>query len=98
MTPESVVAILNDLFKADPEAITSLVNHRVSCNAALADHDRCTVLTTPTNRYEVGMVGVINGLLMDDTSTARIAAEYDDRGTLVRFVTLNIAQHRLETV
>jgi len=38
ITPDDAILVLNEAVRADPEAVLALVEYRVPCNDALADH------------------------------------------------------------
>lgn len=68
MEPVSVVvavAILNRALDADPVAVSCLVNNRIPCNDLLANDPSVQVGHTdddPLKGFEVGMLGIINGI------------------------------------
>lgn len=89
-TPEQAVETLNDLFKRDPGALRRLARARVGCNKALATHPTCQVqqVDDPV-LLEVGMLGVLNAIFgCGADGRGYIAANYDDNGEFVGFVTL----------
>lgn len=85
-TVETAAGILNELLTADPRAMQELINARVKCNQALADHP-----TAQTRRrgpgHEIGLLGVINAIFGKNADGAgAICAEIDDNtGAIVRF-------------
>lgn len=61
VTPQDVVDLLNEIAKTDKEALKALINLRVPCNKALADHP--TIQTVNKDgQYVVGILGILNGL------------------------------------
>ena len=65
---ESILRTLQSAFDADPSAMRSLVVNRVPCNQELADHPSIVVSDVPIPgppRFEVGLIGVIVGLMCD---------------------------------
>lgn len=84
-TINEAITILNTILEADRGALQQLIDHRVLCNEALADHP--TVQVGAVNgEYCVGVLGVINGLFgVDERQWGFIAAEYNDAGQLERF-------------
>ena len=56
------IAVLNDALERDPEAITQLVNLRVTCNAELAAHPLVQV-ADHDGETRIGILGLINGAL-----------------------------------
>ena len=87
MSPQEMadhfVERLNEMVAADPNVIHRLVEHRIPCNDALAAHP--TVQVVPGN--EVGLLGVLNGLIgVDADGWGYLAANFDDTGKLTGFV------------
>jgi hypothetical protein len=79
------ILLLNELVVGDPEAAHQLVEFRVPCSDALANHPTIQVAGTGEKPL-VGMLGVINGIFgthMD--GRGHIGAVYDDRGKLTHF-------------
>ncbi|EMD6807867.1 hypothetical protein VRU30_001392 [Serratia marcescens] len=74
-TANYVIDILNELFKADPDAITSLVNHRVECSDYFGAMTVATVGRRVDGAVVVGMIGIINALIFPEV----IAAIYDGK-------------------
>lgn len=62
---DQALSTLNSAFKADPQALTALIEHRVSCNLTLADHPTVQVMGDPTDKSSciVGMLGIINAVI-----------------------------------
>lgn len=62
---DAAIRCLNNAYKRDPNAIHALVANRVPCNKGLADDPVVQVSSTPVENggYNVGMLGVINGIL-----------------------------------
>lgn len=100
--PGLVVALLNEALELDPVAISALCVHRVPCQIGLAMHPKIQVLQIGAQslaQYEVGMIGILNGLSgVDATGKGAIAAEFDDKETfddpgnppkVLRFVVLD---------
>lgn len=77
------IDVLNEFFQTDPKACQELIDHRVKCNAALADHDTIVVAVPKKDQFEVGLVGVLNGI-MERATGKRIATMMDGQ-TLVGF-------------
>jgi hypothetical protein len=72
-----VLDTLNEAYEADAPAINDLIEHRVPCNERLADHPTIQVGGNPT---EVGMLGVINGIV-ERLTGKRVASKWcDDTG------------------
>jgi hypothetical protein len=63
ITPQDVCDLFNELLKLDSQAVNDLVNSRVKCNGAVADHPFVQVQQLPGAEFpSVGIIGVINGL------------------------------------
>lgn len=79
VTPRDVVALLNEINAFDPVLARGLVENRVPCNAAIADHPSIQVNEQADGSTAVGVLGVLNGLF--GTTSRRfgiIAAEMDE--------------------
>lgn len=92
ITPEQAVAVLNEALALDPQAISALVSTRVRCTKALAGHPSIQVGSVGETEYEVGLLGILNGLFGSygpeggkREGWGRIAAEVEDDGTVSRF-------------
>lgn len=61
---KKVVALLNQAFRLDPEAIAGLVKISINCNQKLADHDTiiCQVVGPDEDLYSLSVLGLLNGL------------------------------------
>ena len=94
VTVEQVVELLNQALKADDVALTDLIQTRVACNKKLAEHSSIQVGLAPGCNpedknlfYEVGILGLLNGLFgIDEKQWGAIAAEMDKAGHVHRFV------------
>lgn len=95
VSPHSVVALLNQLVETDPEAMHDLVEQRVLCNTAMADHPTVQVVVQddyqenpdeePVSVNTVGILGIINGIFgVDSTGWGCIQANFDE-GRLIGF-------------
>lgn len=72
--------VLNEAVAADAAAVSELVDHRVACNEQLAKHPAIQVGASgegDTINFEVGMLGVINGICERATGR-KIAALIND--------------------
>jgi len=87
-----IIAQLNEISQTDPTAMEWLLENRIACNEALADHP--TVQVYPSENGEpikVGMLGIINGIVgaigegKPMAGFGFIAAVYDDDDNFVRF-------------
>ena len=80
------ISFLNELIALDPQAITALVESRVPCNQALADHPTVQVSATTGNGFSVGLLGVLNGLFgAREDGWGFITAVFDDNGQITEF-------------
>lgn len=88
VTVHDVVSFLNELTALDPAAMHNLVESRVACNDPFADHPTLQVSSRVNgdgSDYEVGILGVLNGLFgTDDINYGPISASFEE-GRLVRF-------------
>lgn len=89
---DHIIITMNDLLGRDPKAVSALVETRVYCNEAVADHPTVQV-GTDKGKPTVGLLGILNGLCgtMAD-GTGYIAAEIGDDGRVSRFVRLDERQ------
>lgn len=94
--PELMIEFLNEIVKTDGEALSKLMEHRVKCNTALADHPSVQVMGRKDLPPVVGLLGLINGFFgtYDDgpkKGWGPIAAVVDDKDlkTLIRFEITN---------
>lgn len=80
-----IVSILNEAFKADPNAVLALIDKRVPCNTELANHPSCQVAVkncdTADESYEIGLLGILNGIVEPITNGGRIAFVWDELET-----------------
>jgi hypothetical protein len=99
---DDAVAFLNHLLELDPSAVVAIFKHRVRCNEALAGHPTVQVRAgslkgdadprtgsekLAIDEYDVSILGVLNGLFgIDERGWGFIAAEYEDDGSISRFV------------
>ena len=83
---DRTIAYLNELKDADPQAMRDLIETRVPCNTALADHPTVQVQARKEGGFVVGLLGILNGLLGADTDGwGFLCVKYDD-GKLVEFM------------
>ena len=66
---EELIDFLNSLLKIDPDAVTRLIDSRVECNYAMANHPSVQVIATKTVdlqgehfSYNLGPLGILNGI------------------------------------
>lgn len=92
-----VILLLNSAVECDKAAMHKLVEFRVRCNSALAQHPTIQVRTGQESNsigaaalvdvHRVGLLGILNGVLgMDEFDQAYLAGSYDDEGKLIKFV------------
>jgi len=78
VTLAEVIAYLNELVAADPEAIGELVESRTPCNRTLAEHPIVQVLRHLDGSCSIGILGILNGLFgVDQSSWGTIAAIFE---------------------
>ncbi len=92
----TAIAFLNGLLQTDPEAVRALVETRVPCNEAMAQHPSVQVsVDDGVEQRTVGLLGILNGLIgVDDDGWGFLAAEFDDEGKLTRFLLTPPRVHR----
>lgn len=87
VTIAQVVELLNNAVATDPQGMKSLVEKRVRCNKELGDHPTIQVSLrerpalarggSPTKVYEVGFLGMLNGIFgIDDDGWGAIVARF----------------------
>jgi len=90
VTADDVIRVLKEAFDLDPTAIQILIDHRVPCNEALADHPTIQVGTAenwrkyrpkshnlPKNAvHTIGLLGLLNGVF-GKPDGGPIAGAYD---------------------
>lgn len=87
------IAVLNRIHAADPTVLPALMSYRVRCNEAVADDPSVQVKVVPADQlgkedgyFEVGLLGIINGIFgVDARSVGFIGAYYDDDHNLTHF-------------
>ena len=90
VTIQETVDFLNELLKVDSQAINTLFSTRMACNKDMADHDTVQVAVFPPDYFQVGMIGILNGLFgKDEFGWGHICADYND-GKIVNFRVLTI--------
>lgn len=77
---------LNEMLKADPDAIYALVEHRVACNNKIATDTSAVTFISPNMPNQLGMLGVLNGLL----DGWRLVGHYTDSDTLTHFTLIEL--------
>lgn len=88
ITIDEALEVLNRALKADPVAMTALFGHRVGCNKKLGEDPevQCWDFKKMTHEeYDVGVMGIINGLFgVDKNNIGSICALWND-GCLLAF-------------
>jgi len=85
---DRAITVLNRALRADRDAMTRLVvTNRVMCNQALADDETIQVTDRGGDGFEVGLLGMVNGILGIDPETGwgPVVAITSQRGKLLRF-------------
>ncbi len=85
---QEAIDVLNRLHAADPSVLPTLIAHRVPCNKEVAEDPSIQVglIAGKTDQWEVGFLGLINGLYgVDARGWGFIAAEYNDQHQLTGF-------------
>jgi len=97
VTLGQTVIFLNQLLKADPEAIQKLLVSRVPCGDRLANHPAVQVLSTASGPM-IGLLGILNGLFgKDRAGLGQIIAECDrEDGKLKGFWTREEWQFQMD--
>lgn len=87
---DRAIAVLNRVHAADPKVLPRLISYRVACNRAVADDPAVQVglrkhpgregRPDSPDTFEVGLLGIVNGILgvQPDTEYGWVAAVYDD--------------------
>ena len=80
--PAKIVALLNEALALDPNAVESLVDCSIPCNAALAAHPSIVVKApiTPDFPPRVNLLGFLSGL-----TTSKIEYELEINGKIRKF-------------
>lgn len=86
---DRAIKVLNQAIELDKEAITALLFLRVSCNEDLANHDTIQVLASTHKNYQVGVLGIINGILGINGDYGPVAASFDKNKNLIEFKRLS---------
>lgn len=82
----NAIKVLNRIHEADPTVLQSLVFHRVPCNKEVANDPEVQVGQLYEGGWEVGLLGIINGLLgIHESGYGYIQCDIDDDGKILRF-------------
>lgn len=90
VTLQETVDFLNGLLEIDPLAINALFSARVACNEKLANHETVQVGRVSENYYQVGMIGVLNGLFGKDEDGWGYVGGIHEDGKLIGFEALTL--------
>ena len=87
VSPEQAIEVLNRAYNADPIAIHNLVNNRVFCLKELAEDQTIQVgrIGKAPWSFEVGMLGIINGIFGADENSIGYIAAIVENGMLQGF-------------
>lgn len=80
-----IIMLLNQALAADPVAMAKIIEKKFPCNRALADHPtiQCGDVGINAGEYEIGPLGLLNGLV-EPVTGQKIMAVYHD-GVLHHF-------------
>jgi len=79
ITIKETVAFLNELLEYDSYVISALFSTRIICNKYLADHKTVQVRQLGKDVFQVGIIGILNGLFgIDEYGWGHIVADYDN--------------------
>ena len=80
VTPQGVVDLLNEALRMDKYAISDLISERITVNKELAEHPTIQCVETGKKRYEMGLLGFLNGLFgIDEKGFGAIEAVIDEK-------------------
>jgi len=92
VTVAETIQLLNEIIAIDPTVMTKLVATRIKCNDALANHPTIQCGPIGENKYgelgyEVGFLGILNGLFgADEMGWGIIGAAMDETtGSILHF-------------
>ena len=80
VTIDEVIELLNEIVESDCAAARRLVEARVRCNKKLAEHPTIQVGNYhKKGEFQVGILGVLNGLfgIDDETGYGQVSADID---------------------
>jgi hypothetical protein len=70
VTVDDALAVLQQIFEMDPEAIAKMLAVRVPCNERLAGHSTVQVSEDAPGQFTVGVMGLLNGIFGVRTNMA----------------------------
>ena len=80
ITTQTICNTLNRLYKLDPAAAYFLINNRVLVNESIVNDESLICYSTPLdNVHTIGLLGIINGILLNDGSETFIVASFDNQ-------------------
>lgn len=89
VSADDIVRLLNDAAALDQDAMRHLIEQRVPCNTALADHPTIQVGSTPDGGAEVGLLGIVNGIAA--MLGGLVASKWSDQdGSFMGFCSLEV--------
>ncbi len=81
---QGVVDLLNQALRMDGQGISALIEERITVNKDLANHPTIQCVDSGRGRFEIGMLGFLNGLFgVDEKMSGAIEAVIDDKKKLV---------------
>lgn len=78
------VRVLNESLAADPFATIALIERRIDCNEKLANHPTIQCGQVKPGAWEVGLLGIVNGICEASTGR-RVAMVISDNGVMMGF-------------
>jgi hypothetical protein len=97
MTAQQIVDLLNELHGLDPEFLQPLIETRVPCNEAVANHPTVTVDDPGPGKFTVGLLGILEGVVGIDGRIIGMVVD-DDTKKCTGFRLLEPAEHRRDPV
>lgn len=87
---DQAISVLNRIHRADSRVLPALITHRVPCNNWVAADPTVQVgvvgVVGGSVMYEVGLLGIINGLFgVDENKYGYITAYCDENGEITHF-------------
>lgn len=81
-----VIDVLNRIHEKDPTVLPALINYRVPCNDVLAEDPTVQVGITPEGGWEVGLLGILNGVCGVNANDIGFIAAYFGKNGLDHFL------------
>lgn len=77
---QGVVDLLNQALRMDEQGISALIEERITINKDLANHPTIQCVDSGRGRFEVGMLGFLNGLFgIDEKAKGAIEAKIEEK-------------------